>query len=107
MLQSSPIARMANPKVQAPALKTTCFKEPLASAFQLHSICIPSLPRWSCVDPPRPATICRDRPLGFGFRGKVQFASSELALRAIDELNGRELLGREAMQRSNGRARET
>ena len=53
-------------------------------------------------DLPRSA---QDRPLGFG-RGKVQFASSELALRAIDELNGRELLGREAMQRM-GRERET
>ncbi|CAL1135204.1 unnamed protein product [Cladocopium goreaui] len=31
--------------------------------------------------------------------GKVQFASSELALRAIDELNGRELLGREVSVR--------
>ena len=28
--------------------------------------------------------------------GKVQFVNSELALKAVEELNGRELLGREA-----------
>ena len=83
----------------------------IGKIWQVHSNCIPFAFQVSHLghvlirhDLPR---ICRDRPLGFGFRGKVQFASSEFALRAIDELNGRELLGREAMQRSDGRERET
>eukprot|EP00434_Breviolum_minutum_P040655 symbB.v1.2.036136.t1/scaffold5033.1/size31628/1 len=39
--------------------------------------------------------------------GKVQFVNSELALKAVEELNGRELLGREApLERQTERERE-
>lgn len=39
--------------------------------------------------------------------GKVQFVNSELALKAVEELNGRELLGREApVERQTERERE-